>query len=365
MLFNILLAIVISSISLVILIQTKNLSKKYNFFDNPASEAKKIHKYSISNIGGASCLIPFLISIIISFYLEDFFSKKYLIVIFISSFLYFFLGRYDDIKNISPSVKFVSFVFIFLFFYPFETDLIIKELRFNYLNLIISLNDYSIFFTLFCMFVFYNASNFIDGANGLSSGYFLLINSFIYLLITKLPNVSENIINLNIIIIKVYFIFFLFNIFGKCFFGDNGIYVSLIINSYLLINLFVLNYNYFSPYFIASLLWYPAFENLFTILRRLKDKKKLISPDNQHLHYLLMMKLKNINFFEKKGKKFFNSLSGLIINLILFPGFVFSLHFYNNSLYLLLNICAYLIIYILSYIFLYKKNFIVNENLNI
>ena len=41
MLFNILLAIIISSISLVILIQTKNLSKKYNFFDNPASEAKK------------------------------------------------------------------------------------------------------------------------------------------------------------------------------------------------------------------------------------------------------------------------------------------------------------------------------------
>ena len=68
MLFNILLAIVISSISLVILIQTKNLSKKYNFFDNPASEAKKIHKYPISNIGGLSCLIPFIISLIASLY---------------------------------------------------------------------------------------------------------------------------------------------------------------------------------------------------------------------------------------------------------------------------------------------------------
>ena len=45
MLFNILIAIVISSISLVILMQTKNLSEKFNFFDNPASEVKKIHKY--------------------------------------------------------------------------------------------------------------------------------------------------------------------------------------------------------------------------------------------------------------------------------------------------------------------------------
>ena len=41
MLFNILVVIIISSISLVILIQTKNLSEKFNFIDNPASETKK------------------------------------------------------------------------------------------------------------------------------------------------------------------------------------------------------------------------------------------------------------------------------------------------------------------------------------
>ena len=101
MLFNILLAIIISSISLVILIQTKNLSKKYNFFDNPALRQKKIHKYPISNIGGLSCLIPFIISLIASLYIEDYFSKKYILVILISSFFNFFLGRFDDLKNIS------------------------------------------------------------------------------------------------------------------------------------------------------------------------------------------------------------------------------------------------------------------------
>ena len=88
MTLKIFITILVSSLSLVILNQRKNLSEKYNFLDNPATESKKIHKYSISNIGGVSCLIPFLISIIISFYLEDFFSKKYLIVI--SSFFYFF-----------------------------------------------------------------------------------------------------------------------------------------------------------------------------------------------------------------------------------------------------------------------------------
>ena len=275
------------------------------------------------------------------------------------------LGIVADVKkNFSVKIRFIFQLIILILFITIN-DLKIPTLGSEILDKILLYSYLNQIFVLFCLITLLNGLNFIDGANGLSSGYFLLINSFIYLLITKLPNVSENIINLNIIIIKVYFIFFLFNIFGKCFFGDNGIYVSLIINSYLLINLFVLNYNYFSPYFIASLLWYPAFENLFTILRRLKDKKKLISPDNQHLHYLLMMKLKKFNFFKKKGKIFLNSLTGITTNLILVPGFVFSLHYYNNSLYLLLNICAYVILYILTYIFLYKKNLNVNENFNL
>ena len=90
MLFNILLAIIISSISLVILIQTKNLSKRYNFFlIIQLLRQKKIHKYPISNIGGLSCLIPFIISLIASLYIEDYFSKKYILAILVSYFLFF------------------------------------------------------------------------------------------------------------------------------------------------------------------------------------------------------------------------------------------------------------------------------------
>ena len=210
MMLEIFITILVSSLSLVILNQRKNLSEKYNFLDNPATESKKIHKYSISTIGGISRIKSSLISLIISFYLEDFFSKKYLIIMFTSSFLYFFLGRYDDIKNISPSVKFIFFVFIFLFFYPLETDLIIRELRFNYLDIIISLNDYSIFFTLFCMFVFYNASNFIDGVNGLYASIIIFwIISFI--LITKLFSIVLFIIVLSLLI------FLYFNLRNKVF----------------------------------------------------------------------------------------------------------------------------------------------------
>ena len=48
------------------------------------------------------------------------------------------------------------------------------------------------------------------------------------------------------------------------------------------------NNNYFiSPYFIALLLWYPAFENLFSIIRKRIVKKDPLKPDNLHFHQLL------------------------------------------------------------------------------
>ena len=280
MMLEIFITILVSSLSLVILNQRKNLSEKYNFLDNPATESKKIHKYSISNIGGLSCLIPFLISLIISFYLEDFFSKKYLIVIFTSSILYFFLGRYDDIKNISPTVKFISFVFIFLFFYPLETNLIIQELRFNYLDITISLNDYSIFFTLFCMFVFYNASNFIDGVNGLYASIIIFwIISFI--LITKLFSIVLFIIVLSLLI------FLYFNLRNKVFFGNSGnAFLSCFVGS-----LYIFEYNKFGNIYCDEILFLfliPGLDMTRIVFERLFKGKSPLDGDNRHLHHIIL-----------------------------------------------------------------------------
>ena len=116
-----------------------------------------------------------------------------------------------------------------------------------------------------------NGSNFIDGLNGLLSGYFLgVILSILYIV-----NNFENISFLEIDILKVLFfsllIFYLFNIFGKVYLGDSGSYLLALIIGYLSIKL-VLQNPFISPYYIASLLWYPAFENLFSLIRRIKKK---------------------------------------------------------------------------------------------
>ena len=129
-------------------------------------------------------------------------------------FFLFFLGRFDDLKNISP-IKFICFVFIFLFLYPLEPNLIINDLRFKYIDLFIPLNSYSIYFTLFCLFIFYNASNFIDGVNGLyaSTIIFWLVS---LILLTKIFSI------IFIIIIISLTIFLYFNLKNKVFFGNSG-----------------------------------------------------------------------------------------------------------------------------------------------
>lgn len=326
----ILLVLVITSLSLIILLQTKNLSKKYNFIDNPASEIKKIHKMPVSNIGGLACLVPFLISIIISFFIDDYFSKKYLFVLFISSILYFFLGRYDDLKNISPNIKFFCFIFIFLFLYPFEPYLIINTLKFKYFQWTIDLNNYGIFFTLLCMFLFFNASNFIDGVNGLYA-------STIIFWIISLLFLTNNFSFLFYVLILSLLIFLYFNLNNKVFFGNSG-------NTFLscfVASAYIFTYNKYSNIFcdeILILFLIPGLDAARLTFERLFKGQSPLQGDNRHLHHLIL--------------KISNKKIVWILNLIIIIFPFLTLKISNNFL---LSLLFSIIMYFSLILFLPKK----------
>ena len=65
---------------------------------------------------------------------------------------------------------------------------------------------------------------------------------------------------------------------------------------------FINNNTVISPYFVVLLLWYPCFENLFSIVRRLLSNKKTQQADNYHLHHLIYL------FFSKKKISYSNNL---------------------------------------------------------
>ena len=74
--------------------------------------------------------------------------------------------------------------------------------------------------------------------------------------------------------------------------GDAGAYTLSFFVGFLIIKCHNFNPN-ISPYFFITLLWYPCFENLFSIIRKIKSKFSPLTPDNNHLHHLIFTNLKH------------------------------------------------------------------------
>ncbi len=273
-------------------------------------------------------------------------------IIFLSAFYIF--GLIVDLNLIkSPSLRFLIQIF-FLIIFINNFDLSIKDLRITEINNLLENNYINMFFVIFCLLVFINGSNFIDGNNGLAIGYFLIIFLVFLYLYFKINFYYD--INLLVKFIFLLIILLFFNLFNKIYLGDNGIYILSLFAGFLVINLSS-NYPEISPYFMANLLWYPAFEILFSLIRKINSKFSPMDPDTLHLHQLLFY------FFNKKlniSKIANNSLTGISINIYNLLVICFALfNIYNTKLQILF-LSISISIYILSYFFLnnFKKLFI-------
>ena len=307
------------------------------------------HKQLISkDIVPISGGIIILINSLLFNFFESFVNQIIMIIIFLIGFL-------ADIQKFnSPLKRLVYQLFVILIFVSIN-ELFIRSIRIDFFDFYLNYNLISIVFTTFCFLILINGSNFIDGSNLQCSGYYLAILTVLIF------------IDLNLVVIEnieiVYFLypilisFVVYNFFNKSYLNDGGTYLLSLIIGYILIN-FQVNAN-ISPYFIALFLWYPAFENLFSIIRRIFSKKlRPDKPDLLHLHHLIF-KYINKNYKFNNNLKF--SISGIILNFFnLFIFYIGSLFIYSTlKLLLLIFLCVSL--YLLSYFILLSKLKIIND----
>lgn len=320
--------------------------KKNNFLNENISYS--IHKnFGEANkspiiIGGT-----FLIIVILFFFTNN------LIILKLSLLLIYFLGLLSD-KNIlvNPKIR-IIFQILILFFLVFFSKLTIDNLDNNFLNILLYNKVINLCFTIFCFAILVNGSNFLDGLNGLLSGYYLMIIISIYYIHANNNDIlfihKEEI---QIIFLSL-FIFFIFNIFGRVYLGDGGSYLIATFIGFYLIEFFTNNSHInISPYYIAVLLWYPAFENLFSISRRIFKKNNVSSPDKRHLHQMIFLYIKSKKIIKFK---FLNSFSSMIILLFNFPTFALSSLMIMSSQKLVFMIIANMLLYILVYYFISKN----------
>ena len=260
----------------------------------------------------------------------------------ITFFLIFLLGIASDLKIISSAnIRFII-QGIIVTFSVIILNLEIYNTRIFFLDSFLENMLFNVLFTSFCLIIVINGTNFIDGINLNALSYYLSITVVLYFLSLEYNLELSNIDILKLILILT--IISISNFYNKLFLGDNGSYALGFFYGVILINFYLLNQS-ISPFFIVLLLWYPAFEILFSILRKFALKKSPFEPDNFHLHHILF------NFFTKKFTNLKNSknITGILLNSFNLIVFYFGIknisHSQTQILLIIMNIIIYLFVY--------------------
>jgi len=297
-----------------------------------------IHKsFASTNLTPISGGIVFYISIITFLSTDNLYFK--ILITFI-----FLIGLLSDINYLKSPFKRILFQLFFIFLFIYINEIYVETIRLDIIDQLLQNIIFKIIFTSFCLLVLINGSNFIDGLNTILIGYYIILSVICILLIKKFGLHHTNFQNF-VIILSTLCVLFIFNFFGKLFSGDGGAYLISFIIGIFLINLVGFS-EQISPYFVACLLWYPAYENLFSIFRKIILKKSIIKPDNRHLHHLIFLYLKNKI---KLKNSLLNSISGIsvnIFNMIIFYNAYQNISQTKNLIFL---ICMSVIVYNLIY----------------
>jgi len=325
--------------SYIIIISIANyyIKKKNYILSNTGFNHQTYVNKSTPLSGGIFLLLP----ILNLFFLNHLMFSIILILIF-------FLGLLSDLNILSSARKRFIIQILLILFFVFVVKLEVLPTRIEMVDVLFENKYLSYFFTLFCLMVLLNGSNFIDGLNGLLLGYILIV----FFILTKLDVLSS--INLSdkkiLFLISSFSFLFILNFLNKLFMGDSGAYSLGFLLGYSLIEIY--NQNIFiSPYFIILLLWYPCFENLFSIIRKIYSTKNPLNPDNDHLHHYLFSFLKiKFNF----SNYLTNIFASILINIFNLAVLFYASTDVNNTMHQLYIMIFSILIYLITYFSLKK-----------
>jgi len=293
---------------------------------------------NIPLIGGFLLLYPIL-SLVIEYHL---------LIIF--SLLIFTVGFLSDTKIlVSPKVRILIQIILIILFVSLD-EIRIDSSRLVFFDLLLKNLFFAYFFSSFCILILINGSNFIDGLNGLLIGYTLIVLFFLHKngLLLEIGFEKNN----------IFFIFYsllfllILNFSNKLMLGDSGAYFIALFLGYVLIKSHNYN-NMISPYYFIVLIWYPCFENLFSIIRKIIVMKSPANPDKSHLHHLIFFTVKKKL---KLNKIFSNNISSILINSVNLVILLLSNNDPSNTKYQIIIIFSAIFVYILSYLCLLKFN---------
>lgn len=318
-------------ISMIVSLIVILLSKKFYVFVDAADNLKpqRFHEIPTPRAGG--------IGIFLSFFVIFLFSNEMNAYFLISMAIVFFSGLLEDFSaSLSPKSR--------LFLQLIGSGVAVFGMGASITNLlpIVTLPYFAgIALALFGIVGVCNAINIIDGFNGLAGGISLM--AFVCTAMVAFSLKMDFVFFASLVAIGSLIGFLTLNFpKGKIFLGDGGAYMLGFIIALLLAIL--TQDSRISAWFGLSVMIYPVWEVIFSIIRKKLKKQSPMAPDGKHFHMLIHKKLQN------------NPLTALCIWLLNLPFMVLSVIFAHNA-WVLIGICVvFILIYMLIYIKLAKEN---------
>ena len=261
-----------------------------NIVDNP--NARKLQRIPVPILGGLAVFFGVVLGIGIA---NLHVNCSSLMIIITAMMIMLYLGAFDDVLELSPSIRFVLEIGVVLLLI-FSTKLYIEDFH-GLWGISIVDSWIAIPLTVFAAVGIINAINLIDGVDGLSSGYCIMASiafgSFFYI------TGNQEMLILAATAAGSLIPFFLHNVFGKTskmFIGDSGTLVMGIILSSFVVNtistkgpaeLLVGDNFGFIPFTLA-VMSIPIFDTLRVMTSRILRHTSPFHPDKTHLHHLFI-----------------------------------------------------------------------------
>tara|TARA_Y100000389_G_scaffold86118_1_gene82843 strand:+ start:880 stop:1869 length:990 start_codon:yes stop_codon:yes gene_type:complete len=266
--------------SILIILKNKNLITKHlSLLDIPSE--RKIHRKPTPILGGLICFVLLLNFYLITYFYEGhFLNFEYLVI----SSVLFFIGIYDDSRDLNAILKLILVGLCFYFFLINFANFNLIYLNIMSLNILINTGKFSTIFTILCLLLLINASNMIDGINGL----FIGVNTMLFIYLFYTYDFDGNFI---FSIIFILLLSFYFNFKGVYFMGDSGVYLISSIYGLSLIEAYhSASSSLKSIEEVFILLIIPGLDMFRLFLERILNKKNPFKPDRNHFHHLLKKK---------------------------------------------------------------------------
>jgi len=248
------------------------------YFDKP--NKRGTHKIPTINTGGLIIYLFFL-----SVISQGEFNYNIELIVSIGFFVCL-TGFIDDRISLNPSSKIVLLIIPSI--YLILNGISISDLgQYDYLGNL-ELGKFKIPFLLLAIGLLINATNYIDGIDGLLLAFFISCLTYYVFLIDDTKT-----INLLRFFIVASFLNLILNLLPsknkfKVFSGDSGsLFIGFFI-SFMTIELYS-SFN-IHPTILIWPLWYPVYDFLFVSINRLINKKSIFKPDNTHLHHAISNK---------------------------------------------------------------------------